>query len=106
MLNGPLDDIVLAVKDIIAGMETDLRYVPKYGGEVLALDPKDDSKFVGGIFIYKDHVSLEFSNGASFEDPKGQLEGKGKFRRHLKFAAVRDVQDKDVRRFLEQAFAG
>ena len=92
-----------AIKEIIEDIAPDVRFVPKYGGEVLAPYPDDDKKFVGGIFVYKDHVSLEFSQGASFDDPDGVLEGKGKNRRHLKFTAVENVESKGVDGFLKQA---
>ena len=77
--------------------------MPKYGGEVLAHDPDSDKKFVGGIYVYKDHVSLEFSQGASFDDPDARLEGKGKNRRHLKLMTVEDVMGKGAEEFLKQA---
>jgi hypothetical protein len=48
-------------------------------------------------------VSLEPSQGASFDDPDARLEGKGKGRRHLKFATVEDVMGKDAEGFLKQA---
>ena len=82
-----------------------MRLLPKYGGEVLAHDPESDKKFVGGIYVYKDHVSLEFSQGASFDDPDGRLEGKGQGRRHLKFATVEEVTRTDAEGFLRQALA-
>ena len=91
------------IKEAVNQIRPDVRYVPKYGGQVLVLDPNDDKKFVGGIFTYKDHVSLEFSEGAGFDDPNGHLEGKGKNRRHLKFRALEDVDTKDTKMFLKQA---
>jgi len=97
------DGISNAIKEIVEQIAPDVRFVPKYGGEVLAHDPDSDKKFVGGIYVYKDHVSLEFSQGASFNDPDGRLEGKGKNRRHLKFEAVNDVADKGAEGFLKQA---
>ena len=97
------DGISNAIKEIVEQIAPDVRFVPKYGGEVLAHDPDSDKKFVGGIYVYKDHVSLEFSQGASFDDPDGRLEGKGKNRRHLKFEAVNDVADKGAEGFLKQA---
>lgn len=97
------ESIESAIKEMVAGIDPNVRYLPKYGGEVLALDPEDDGKFVGGIFTYKDHVSLEFSEGASFNDPEALLEGKGKNRRHLKFQTLENVEAKGTRRFLEQA---
>lgn len=94
-----------AIKKMINEIAPDARYVSKYGGEVFVPRADDDNQFVGGIFGYKDHVSLEFSEGASFNDPDGQLEGKGKNRRHLKFQTLMDLEAKDVRNFLTQAFA-
>ena len=99
------DCISNALKEIVEQIAPDIRFVPKYGGEVLAWDPDSDKKFVGGIYIYKDHVSLEFSQGASFDDPDGRLDGKGKGRRHLKLATVEDVMGKDAERFLKQALS-
>mgnify|MGYP006088482563 FL=1 len=93
-----------AIKEIVEQIAPDVRFVPKYGGEVLVHDPDSDKKFVGGIYVCKDHVSLEFSQGASFDDPDGRLEGKGKNRRHLKFATVEDVMGKDAEGFLKQTF--
>ena len=97
------DCISNALKEIVEQIAPDVRFVPKYGGEVLACDLDSDKKFVGGIYVYKDHVSLEFSQGASFDDPDGALEGKGKNRRHLKFEVVEDVTGKGAIGFLKQA---
>ena len=93
------------IKEIVEQIAHDVRFLPKYGGEVLVHGPESDKKFVSGIYVYKDHVSLEFSQGASFDDPDGWLEGKGKGRRHLKFATVEEVTRKDVEGFLRQALA-
>ena len=95
-----------AIKELVEQIAPDVQFVPKYGGEVLAPYPDDDKTFVGGIFSYKDHVSLEFSKGASFDDPDGVLEGKGKNRRHLKFTAVDDVEGKGTEGFLKLALGG
>lgn len=97
------DAIEAAIKELVEQIDPDIHYVAKYGGEVLCPDPDDDKNFVGGIFVYKDHVSLEFSNGAFFDDPDGHLEGKGKARRHLKFETEADVASKSTRGFLTQA---
>lgn len=105
MEKAEFDAIEGAIKTIINEIAPDARYVSKYGGEVIVPGLDDDKHFVGGIFGYNEHVSLEFSEGASFNDPEGQLEGKGKNRRHLKFQTLMDVEAKDVRNFLTQAFA-
>jgi len=45
---------------------------------------------------------LEFSNGYLFDDPKSLLEGKGKYRRHLKLRSLDDIETKKVDYFMKQ----
>ena len=71
-----------------------------YGGIMFSLG--DD---FGGIFAYKNHVSFEFGAGATLADPNQVLEGKGKFRRHLKISSFVDIEQKDVANFVRQAVA-
>lgn len=68
-----------------------------YGGIIFSLN-EDFS----GVFVYKNHVSLEFSNGFLFDDPKSLLEGKGKFRRHLKLRSLNEIETKNVNYFMKQ----
>lgn len=91
-----------ALAELVGEIAPDVRLVPKYGGHVMCTDPNSDKTFVGGIFTYKDHVSLEFSNGASLNDPNAILEGKGKNRRHLKLQSASDIAAKDAQSFLTQ----
>ena len=95
--------IIAALKDLIKQIDPNVRFVAKYGGEVLCCDPESDKTFVGGIFSYKTHVSLEFSEGYSFDDPGGHLEGKGKKRRHLKIQTIADITAKNTESYLQQA---
>lgn len=97
------DLIVATLKEIVEDAAPDVRFLPKYGGEVLAPFQDNDKKFVGGVFAYKDHVTMEFSEGASFVDPDAQLQGKGKNRRHLKFESVQEIRANVVEEFLRQA---
>ncbi|MCL1088922.1 DUF1801 domain-containing protein [Shewanella profunda] len=53
-----------------------------------------------GIFAYQQHVSLEFTAGASLKDKHGLLEGKGKFRRHIKFFSNTDVSNETLQKQL------
>ena len=69
-----------------------------YGGIMFSLDQD-----FGGLFAYKNHVSLAFSEGYLLKDPNGLLEGGGKFRRHLKLRQLGDIKAKHVRDFLNQA---
>ncbi len=97
--------IKASLKQLVEEIAPKVRFVAKYGGEVMCPEPTSDSKFVGGIFSYKDHVSLEFSEGVSLQDPGKHLEGSGKKRRHLKLRNVGEIVEKDARGFLGQTFS-
>lgn len=72
----------------------------KYGGLVFIVE----DRLFCGVFLRKDHVSMEFDNGALMSDPHGLLEGGGKHRRHLKLRKLEDIEDKEVKDFLRQSF--
>ena len=71
----------------------------KYGGIVFHCG----GRIVGGIYAYRNHVSLEFSEGSTLNDPEDVLEGKGKFRRHLKFREVGNIDELNAENFIRQA---
>jgi hypothetical protein len=75
-----------------------------YGGIVFEKEPGNHGTLVCGHFVYKNHVSLEFSKGAEFSDPDNVLEGKGKYRRHIKLTEPSQIREKSVRSYVEQAF--
>ena len=56
-----------------------------------------------GIFAYTAHVSVEFAQGVSLSDPAQVLEGKGKFRRHIKIRQPGDIQSKQLSDYLARA---
>ena len=64
----------------------------------------DAGLMVGGILPRKEHVSLEFGEGAAMTDADGFLEGTGKFRRHLKIRTIDEIESKKVSYYLTQAF--
>jgi len=68
-----------------------------YGGIIFSL--KED---FGGVFVYKNHVSFEFSYGYKLNDPEHVLEGGGKYRRHLKLKSLNDIETKKVGFFVKQ----
>lgn len=86
-----------------AAPESSLRAM--YGGSMIELEPGNAKSRVGGFFASKNHVSMEFSLGAVFDDPKGLLEGTGKQRRHLKLQGTGDITAKGCRGFMDQAIA-
>ncbi len=68
----------------------------KYGGILFS----GDGVQFGGVFAYTAHVSVEFSQGAAIDDPFGLLEGSGKGRRHLKLRSVKDIETKQLAKYL------
>lgn len=97
-----LSDIASAVKALASDIVPGVAFEPKYGGELFVPDPAQPKQFVGGVFVYKDHVSVEFTDGVSLDDPGGFLEGKGKLRRHLKLRTLADIEGKDLASYLRQ----
>lgn len=90
--------IIQKLRNTILDHYPDVRERMMYGGIMFSLDED-----FGGLFVSKNHVSLEFSKGYQMDDPKSLLEGSGKFRRHLKFKSIADISKKDVVFFLNQA---
>lgn len=76
-----------------------------YGGTVFELEPDTPASRIGGVFASTNHVSLEFSKGASFDDRHGVLEGTGKLRRHIKLRALSDIDAKRCYHYLDLAIA-
>jgi len=92
-------EIIKPIRKLFLSANKDITEDIKYGGLVFNLS----NVLVGGIFPYKDHISIEFSNGVDFPDPSGMLEGKGKKRRHLKIIKKKDINDKNVKAFVAEA---
>ena len=61
---------------------------------------------IGGIYTYKKHISIEFSNGSGFIDTDSILEGSGKKRRHIKIYTDDDIFQKNYTYFVSQAMMG
>ncbi len=92
--------IILSLKAIIQKTSLNSQEEIKYGGIVYIVD----GELITGIFVRKKHISLEFSFGVEMSDPKGLLEGSGKYRRHLKIMNDKDLLNKNVEFFVTQAF--
>lgn len=92
-------EILQSLRRLIKSLSPDLSEAVKYGGLIYSRD--GDLKC--GVFVYKNHLSLEFSLGAEFPDPDNLLEGKGKFRRHLKLKQLADIETKNVVYFVNLA---
>lgn len=77
--------------------------VKKYGGTLFTIQPEVNESQFCGVFIYKEHVQISFSNGAQLTDTKGVLKGSGKYRRHINFTCFDDLEVKYLAKLLKQA---
>ncbi|ATX82418.1 hypothetical protein Ga0123462_1559 [Mariprofundus ferrinatatus] len=91
-------DIIEKLRKVVFQTDSNINERMMYGGIMLSLE-----RDFGGIFAYKNHVSFEFSFGASLDDPSNILEGGGKFRRHIKIHGLADIEAKKVASFVKQA---
>lgn len=90
---------LIKIRSLFLTASTELCEEIKYGGPCFNLN----NELIGGIFLYKQHLSIEFSQGSSFDDPQNLLEGKGKHRRHLKIHQETDIENKKIKEFIAQA---
>jgi hypothetical protein len=99
------EEITIEIDAIIADVCPSAGRRPMYGGIVFEREPGVHKTMVCGHFVYKNHVSLEFGDGYKFRDPESVLEGKGKYRQHIKMTSTGDIDAKSVRAMIEQAFS-
>lgn len=90
-------DIVTTLRNLVLKDKQTNEEV-KYGGLYYSIE-----KPYTGIFVSKNHVSMEFSNGAELKDPDRLLQGSGKQRRHLKFTSTNEIPKAQIATFLKQA---
>lgn len=92
-------ELMLQIRELFLNSNKALVEEFKYGGLVFNLS----NSLIGGIYSYKEHLSIEFSNGADFTDENSILEGGGKKRRHLKINVKDDIEGKNCAFFIAQA---
>lgn len=90
--------VVEAVRALARETISQLNEEVKYGGIVFGSGVQ-----FGGVFAYKEHVTVEFSRGAEIADAEGFLEGSGKGRRHIKLRSVGDISTKRLALYLPLA---
>jgi len=98
LVNETNHGIVEAVRALIAKTCKGVTEEVKYGGILFTSGVQ-----FGGVFSYKEHVTVEFGGGAKINDPFGHLEGSGKGRRHLKLKSVDDITNKKLAKYLPLA---
>ena len=71
-----------------------------YGGIIYSIP----ERMFCGLFLRKNHISVEFGLGYLLKDKNKYLEGAGKYRRHLKIHNKEEVKIKMVEKFVEDSF--
>ena len=59
----------------------------------------------GYVNAFTAHVNVGFFRGAEIADPKGLLEGSGRFMRHVKLRPGEEVDSTALRRLIEMAYS-
>lgn len=92
--------IVARLRDMVLAAGPSIAEEVKYGGLLFS-----SGQSFCGVFPYKAHVTLEFSQGAALTDPHGFLSGDGKYRRHIKLESMQDIEARRVADYVAQAYA-
>jgi len=82
-------EILVSLRELLLRIAPNAREEIKYGGLVFL----SDKRLFCGIFIRKNHISVEFDRGAEMQDPDNFLEGSGTRRRHLRIFQKEDEND-------------
>ncbi|EHR70759.1 protein of unknown function (DUF1801) [Burkholderiales bacterium JOSHI_001] len=92
--------VVEAVRELVKKTIKPLSEEVKYGGILFS-----SGVAFGGVFAYKEHISVEFSHGAKIKDEAGFLEGTGKGRRHIKLRNLGELSAKKLAKYFPLALA-
>lgn len=95
---GDLLPIVAHLRGMILAAGPSVTEEVKYGGFLFSC-----RQSFCGVFPYKAHVTLEFSQGASLANPHGFLSGEGKHRRHIKLETMQDIETRHVAEYVAAA---
>lgn len=91
--------LVQAVRQMVLNVGKEVSEEVKYGGILFS-----GTQAFCGVFAYAKHISLEFGEGARLADPFAVLEGKGKFRRHIKLTTIADIDSKHLLHYVKLAY--
>jgi hypothetical protein len=93
-------ETVISLRNLVLEIAPSAKEDIKYGGLVFV----SDKRLFCGIFVRKNHISVEFDRGAELQDPDDFLEGSGKNRRHIKILQQEDIKNKKVEYYIKQSY--
>ena len=92
-------EITATLRKLVSAISPNAKEEIKYGGLVFV----SGKRLFCGIFIRKNHISVEFDRGGEMQDPDNFLEGSGT-RRHLKILQKEDIESKRAEYYIKQSF--
>lgn len=99
-VNPELGKTIRLLRKMVQSIAPDSQEKVMYGGIIFY---KGDRMFCG-LFLRKNHISIEFDLGYLLKDKNEYLEGTGKYRRHLKIHNKDEVKIKKVEKFVKESF--
>ena len=99
--SGELGAIARRWFEVIRGCGVDVRELLHDGHPTACVD---DAAFAY-VNVFKAHVNVGFFRGAEIPDPKGLLEGTGRFMRHVKLRPANDVDASALKGLIHTAYA-
>lgn len=100
LINSELASLIHLIRQMVLEIAPESKEKKMYGGIIYSTP----GRMFCGLFIRKNHVSVEFDLGYLLDDKEEHLEGSGKFRRHLKIHNEKEVKSKRVRQFIIESF--
>ena len=91
-------EIAATLRKLVSAISPNAKEEIKYGGLVFV----SGKRLFCGIFIRKNHISVEFDRGIELDDPDNFLEGSG-IRRHLKIFQKGDIENKKAEYYIKQS---
>lgn len=100
LADGETGAIAASLRKIVLRLDKAIKEEIKYGGIVF----EKDERIFCGIFVRKNHISLEFDRGAELKDEDEFLERGGRQRRHLKICRKDDIMNKKAGCYIKQCY--
>jgi len=91
--------IILALRRFVKRVAPDLEESVKWGNGCWVLGKRP----ISYVYSAPDHLQFGFFGGASLDDPRGLLEGKGQYVRHIKLRKAADIEERAFAALLRQA---
>ena len=98
-INSELTKIMRSLRKIVLEIAPEAEEKIMYGGIVFISD-----RMFCGIFLRKKYVTIEFDRGNEMNNNQRNLEGTGKYRRHLKIYNKEDIEKKKVKDYIQESF--